>query len=160
MKRALVVLTAILALAVAVPAFAQKADFSGTWVRDAEKSDAMGGRGGGGGGMTMDVTLTIKQTADTLTVERKVGENAQTITYKLDGTEAKNAGGRGGEATYKSKWEGATLVTEITRMGRGGNPTTSTEKISLDGGALVMATTSAGRGGGEPVTRKQVYNKK
>jgi hypothetical protein len=148
-----------LALAVAIPAFAQTPNFSGTWVRDPEKSDQMGGRGGGGGG-AVEVTLTIKQEGNTLTVQRQVGENEpQTITYKLDGTEAKNAGGRGGESTYKSKWEGGKLVTEITRMGRGGNTITQTEAMSIADGTLVVETTSQGREGGTQ-TRKQVYNKK
>jgi hypothetical protein len=160
MKRAVGIAGIVaLALAVAVPAFAQAPNFSGTWVRDAAKSDPMGGRGGGGGGTPMDVTLSIKQEGNTLTVERTVGENTQTITYKLDGSESKNAGGRGGESTYKSKWEGSKLVTEITRMGRGGTPTTSTEAMSIMDGALVIETTSAGREGGTQ-TRKQVYNKK
>ena len=47
-----------------------------------------GGRGGGRGGLGQGGT--VKQTADALTVERTVGENKVTATYKLDGTESKN----------------------------------------------------------------------
>jgi hypothetical protein len=148
-----------LALAVAIPAFAQTPNFSGTWTLDAEATAAAnpeagggggggrGGRGGGGGPMT------IKQTADMLTIERTFNEQTRTTTYKFDGSAVENAGGgRGGPATYKSKWEGGKLVTEITRQGQDG-PVTTSETISLEGGNLVIATKTQ-RG-----ERKQVYKK-
>ena len=40
--------------------------------------------------------MTVKQSGDTLTIERTMGENKVTQTYKLDGSESKNAG-RGGD---------------------------------------------------------------
>ena len=83
-------------------ACAQKPDFSGTWTLDPAASEAAapaappawrggggGGRGGGRGG-GLGQGGTVKQTADALTVERTMGENKVTSTYKLDGTESKN----------------------------------------------------------------------
>ena len=85
MKRARVGIIAAAILAVASVAFAQKPDFSGTWTLDAEASGlaapAGGGGGGGGrgGGALGNGPATVKQTADTLTVERTMGENKVTI---------------------------------------------------------------------------------
>src|SRR5437764_649657 len=75
-------LTAILAVALAVTGYAQKKDYSGTWNVDQALTDAAatttaappagggggggGQRGGGGGG----ATFTIKQTGDSLAIER------------------------------------------------------------------------------------------
>src|SRR5438128_1392250 len=50
-----------------------------------------GGRGGGGGGAAM--TLTIKQTAATLTIDSAMGQGTQTAVYKLDGSESTNTMG-------------------------------------------------------------------
>ena len=101
MKLARVGVIGAAVLAVATLAWAQKADFSGTWTLDAEASGAPagggggGGRGGGRGGLGPGGT--VKQTATELTVERTMGENKVTSTYRLDGTESKNSMmGRGG----------------------------------------------------------------
>jgi len=77
-----------------------KTDFSGAWTLDAAKSDApMAGRGGRGG-PAGPVTLAIKQTAAELTIETKRGDQSQTATFKLDGSESKNETmGRGGPQT-------------------------------------------------------------
>jgi hypothetical protein len=168
MKRARIGVIAAAILAVATLAWAQKQDFSGNWTRDAEKSDPMGGRGGGGAtgtaGTAPTVVLNIKQTADTITVERKVGENPlATITYKLDGTEATNTmAGRGGgppmTAKFVSKWDGNKLVTSITREGQQGT-VTLTETMYIEGGNLITETKNPGREGGPEQTRKQVYKK-
>ena len=95
MKLARVGVIAAAVLAVATLAWAQKADFSGTWTLDAEASGAPAGGGGGGGGRGggrgggLGQGGVVKQTADTLSVERTVGDNKVTATYKLDGTESK-----------------------------------------------------------------------
>ena len=65
-------------LAVTTMAYAQKPDFTGTWTLDADASGAPAGTGGGGGGRGgggLGQGATIKQTADTLTVERTFGDN-------------------------------------------------------------------------------------
>lgn len=152
MKVARVGIIATAVLAVATMAFAQKPDFSGVWTLDQEASGTTGGGGGGGRGGGLGQGATIKQTADTLTVERTFGENKITSTYKLDGSESKNSMmGRGGEqmeAVSTAKWDGAKL-TIATKMG--GNE--STQVWSLAGNVLTIETTSA-RG-----TQKRVYKK-
>ena len=171
MKLARVGVIAAAVLAVATLAWAQKTDFSGTWALDAEASGAPaggapaggapggggggGGRGGGRGG-GLGQGGSVKQTATELTVERTMGENKVTSTYKLDGTESKNSMmGRGGaavEAVSVAKWEGPALVI-VTKMDMGNGPQESTQKWTLAGTALTIETTNA-RG-----TQKMVYKK-
>jgi hypothetical protein len=164
MKLARVGVIAAAVLAVATLAWAQKTDFSGTWTLDAEASGAPaggapagggGGRGGGGRG-GLGQGGTVKQTATDLTVERQMGENKVTATYKLDGTESKNSMmGRGGapvEAVSVAKWEGPALVI-VTKTDMGNGPQESTQKWTLAGSVLTIETTNA-RG-----TQKMVYKK-
>ena len=162
MKRARVGIIAAAVFAVAAVAFAQaKPDFSGTWTLDPEASGmaAGGGPGGGGGrggGALGNGPATVKQTADTLTIERTMGENKVTLTYKLDGTESKNTMmGRGGnqmESTSTAKLDGSTL-TITTKQDMGNGPMESTQKWTLAGSVLTVESTNA-RG-----TQKRVYKK-
>ena len=169
MKVARVGVIAAAILAVATLAWAQKTDFSGTWTLDPAASGAAaggapggapggggggGGRGGGRGG-GLGQGGTVKQTATELTVERTMGENKVTSTYKLDGSESKNQMmGRGGavESVSTAKWDGAALVI-TTKMDMGNGPQESTQKWSLAGNVLTIETTNA-RG-----TQKMVYKK-
>ena len=151
-------------LAIATVAYAQKPDFSGTWTLDPEASGMQAGAGGGGrqgGGRGMMGPMTVKMAGDTLSIERQMGGNAVTTTYKLDGTESvnKQTMGRGEnarEVELKStaKWDGSKLVISTQRPGQGGEMMTTTETWSIDGGNLVIETTG-GRGGGG----KRVYKK-
>jgi hypothetical protein len=165
MKLARVGVIAAAVLAVATLAWAQKPDFSGTWTLDPAASEGGaggapggggggGGRGGGRGGLGQGGT--VKQTADALTVERTVGENKITSTYKLDGSESKNSMmGRGGqtvESVSTAKWDGPALVI-TTKMDMGNGPQESTQKWTVSGSTLTIETTSA-RG-----TQKMVYKK-
>jgi hypothetical protein len=161
MKLARVGVIAAAVLAVATLAWAQKADFSGTWTLDAEASGAPAGGGGGGGGRGggrggLGQGGTVKQSATELSVERMMGDNKVTATYKLDGTESKNTMmGRGGaavESVSTAKWDGPALViTSKTDMGNG--PQESTQKWTVAGSVLTIETTNA-RG-----TQKMVYKK-
>ena len=164
MKMARIGVVAAAVLAVATLAWAQKPDFSGTWTLDTEASGAPasgGGPGGGGGRMGggrggLGQGATVKQAADTLTVERTVGDNKVVSTYKLDGSESKNTmTGRGGqtmESVSVAKWDGPALViTSKTDMG--GQTFESTQKWTLAGNVLTVETTNA-RG-----TQKMVYKK-
>ena len=161
MKRARLGIIAAAFFAVAAVAFAQaKPDFSGTWTLDAEASGmaaggGQGGRGGRGGGALGNGPSTVKQTADTLTIERTMGENKVTTTYKLDGTESKNSmtTGRGTfESTSTAKFDGSTL-TITTKQDMGNGPRESTQKWTLSGSVLTVESTNA-RG-----TQKRVYKK-
>jgi hypothetical protein len=167
MKRARVGIIAAAVFAVASVAFAQaKPDFSGTWTLDPEASGmpAGGGAGAGGGGGRggmMGGPVTIKQTADTLTIERTAGDAKVVTTYNLSGKEQENSmAGRGGTpmvSKYVSKWDGSKLVTTVTRDGQNG-PQVSTETRSIEGGNMVVETQSTGRDG-NPMSRKQVWKK-
>jgi hypothetical protein len=152
MKVARIGIIATAVLAVATLAFAQKPDFSGTWTLDQEASGTTGGGGGGGRGGGLGQGAMVKQTADTLTVERTFGDNKITSTYKLDGSESKNTMmGRGGqqmEAVSTAKWDGDKL-TITTKMGEN----ESTQVWSVAGNVLTIETTNA-RG-----TQKRVYKK-
>ena len=151
MKKARVGVIAAVVLSLASVAWAQKTDFSGTWTLDADASGATagGGRGGFGG---LGMGATVKQTGDALTVERTMGDNKVTLTYKLDGTESKNTVmGRGGqqmESVSVAKWDGSKLVI-TSKVGEN----ESTQVWSLAGNVLTIESTSA-RG-----TLKRVYKK-
>jgi hypothetical protein len=150
--------------------FAQgKANFSGTWTPDAEKTAAAnpappagggggGGRGGGGGGRGgAQGPMTVKHDATTLSIERQ-GQNGPTTTaYVLDGKANKMTQGQA-EVTYTAKVVGATVEIETTRDMQG---TAITTKAiwSMEGEYLVQATTTPGREGGPATTRKTYYKK-
>jgi hypothetical protein len=138
-------------LAVATMAFAQaKPDFSGTWAPDAAAAPAAPagtGGGGGGGGRGMAGPMTVKQDGDTLTIERTMGDNKVTQTYKLDGSESKNAG-RGGEVVSTAKWDGSKLV--ITTKTENGD---QVQTWSMEGGNLTIERTG-GRGAGKTTYKK------
>jgi hypothetical protein len=157
MKRARVGIIAAAVFAVASVAFAQeKPDFSGTWTLDTSAAPAGGGGGGRGGGM--GGPMVVKQTADTLTIERTRGENKTTTAYKLDGTESTNTmtmGREGASVETKSvaKWDGGKLTISTKRPGQDGAMMETTETWSLDAGTLTIERTG-GRG-----AAKQVYKK-
>ena len=158
MKRARIGIIATAVLAVATMAFAQKADFSGSWAPEVDPAAAppAGGGGGGRGGGMMG-PMTVKQTADTLTVERTAGENKIVQTYKLDGSESTNTQtGRGGnsvEIKSVAKWDGSKLVITSKRPGQDGAMVESTATWSVAGGVLTIDSTG-GRG-----PSKQTYKK-
>ena len=163
MKLARTGVIAAAVLSIATLAFAQKPDFSGTWAIDpasAPAPPAGGGAGGQGAGMRTMASgpMVVKQTADTLTVERVAGESKIVSTYKLNGTESinKRTMGQMGEVEIKSKakFDGAKLTIVTQQPNRdGGAPLELTETWSLEGGNLVIESTNP-RG-----TQKRVYKK-
>ncbi len=134
-------LTAVIVVALAVAGFAQKPDFSGTWTPEPNPAAAAGGGGGGGGGgRGGGGPMTVKQTTTELSIERNMGGNAVTTTYKLDGTETEVPAGRGGTAKATAKFDGNKLViTTKTDQGE------QTQTWSLDAGKLKIDRTG-GRG--------------
>ena len=160
-------LTAVLAVALAVPGYAQKKDFSGTWTMDAEASAAANpappaggapGGGGGGGGMRGGGgggPMTIKHTGDTIAIERagRGGGAPVTTTYKLDGSEQEVAMGQM-TAKVKAKWDGANIVIETTRAGQDGAPMTTTAVYSLDDKGQLVVDNKSAMG-----SRKAIYKK-
>ena len=151
MKLARVGVIAAAVLAVATLAFAQaKPDFSGTWTPDIPADAAAGG---GGRGM-MGGPMTVTHKGDTLTIERTMGENKVTSSYKLDGTESafKRMGRGGNEVEVKAtaKWDGSKLVITEKAPGRGGDMTETTQTWSLEGAVLTIDRVT-GRG---PISTK------
>ncbi len=157
--------TALLATFAASPVLAQgKADFSGAWKMNIEKSDPMGGGGGGGGGggMMRDAVTTITQTGTELTLVTKFGEQTRNISYKLDGSESVNPGMRGGETKSKAKWDGASLVIESVSNISGPNgdmQITSKEVRTLSADSKTMTVVSTRMTANGETTRKTVYEK-
>ena len=164
MKRKLA-LTAAFVVALAISGYAQKPDFSGVWTPEAPAAapaaPAGGGGGGGmrGGGMGGG-PMTVTQKADSLVIERTMGENKISSTYKLDGTESVNKQmGRGGEVETKStaKWDGSKLTIVTKTPAQDGTVREATQTWSLEGGNLVVESTRTGPNG--PVTAKTTYKK-
>lgn len=153
-------LTAVLAVALAITGYAQKPDFSGVWTPEAPAAAPAGGGGGGGRGMGAG-PMTVTQKGDTLTIERSMGENKVTSTYKLDGSESVNKMmGRGGEVETKStaKWDGSKLTIVTKQAAPDGSMRESSQTWSLEGGNLVVESTRPGRDG-NPMTAKTTYKK-
>jgi hypothetical protein len=156
----------ILIVATAALVAQKKPDFSGSWTLDPSRSEMGGGgpggggpgRGPGGGGPSK---LVVKQTDATLTIEREMGGETVTQTYKLDGSESVNRGMRGGEVKSKSRWDGDKLVTEGSQSMNtpGGDMTIQTKEIrsmAADGTMVVETTRTTPRG---TTTSKLVFTK-
>jgi len=160
---------AAMVLLVSSSVFAQKANFSGTWTVDAEKTAAAnpapagggggGGRAGGGGGGRGGAQgpMTVKQDATTLSIERQGQNGPTTTTYTLDGKPGKMTQGQA-EVSYTAKVVGATIEIETTRD-MNGTAVTSKQVWSMEGEYLVQSSTQPGRNGGEATTRKTYYKK-
>ena len=149
-------MAAALVVALAVSGYAQKKpDLSGTWTVATEKSDAAPAPGGGAGRGSMGMTgpITIKQTADSVSIESQGRQGAMTRTYKLDGTETEIHMGPM-TAKGKAKWDGDKLVIETTRHTQDGTPVTTSATYSrnADGTLTVVTKTPQGE-------RKNVYKK-
>jgi hypothetical protein len=154
-------LTAVLAVALAITGYAQKPDFSGVWTPEAPAAAPAGGGGGGGGRGMGAGPMTVTHKGDTLTIERTMGENKVTSTYKLDGSESVNKQmGRGGEIETKStaKWDGSKLTIVTKTPAPDGSVREATQSWSLEGGNLVVESTRPGRDG-NPMTTKTTYKK-
>ncbi len=149
-----------------------KANFTGNWVYNAEKSDtgqsqgqqpASPGRGGFGGG-----DFSAKQEGNILTVERVMSTpdgttNTITSKYTLDGKESVNTA-RMGESKSVATWsaDGKKLTIKTTRtMNRDGESRTitSTEVWSLTDPKTLSIEMTTASPQGERKTRS-VYTKK
>jgi len=148
-----------------------KANFSGTWAMNAEKSNlgqpqgggGQGQRGGFGGG-----NFVANQDANLLTVERsrtnQDGETTKTESkYTLDGKESVNTTPRGDSkstATWSADGKTLKIVTKSTfNMNGESREMTSTEEWTLtDASTLSVKTTRASQNGDRVTTI--VYDKK
>jgi hypothetical protein len=165
----IIMVTAITAYAVV------KANFSGDWALDMEKSTfaaAPGGGGGGGGGRGAAAKLKVTQTDAGLTVVRTSnGQNGEVITtdnLTADGKESVSTGGREGSVRkVTSKWsddQNTVVITTSTTMSfQGGDPMTipgkETWSLSADSKVLTIDSERSSPMGGDAVKSKLVYNK-
>ena len=154
MKRFLIASSLICLLMMAAQA-AAPTNFSGTWSLDKSKSEGLQGAMA-----NADMTMTVTQDGKQLVVETKYsgGERempAQSLTYKLDGSEttADFTGRMAGKGTLKAKWMGdsALELHTVRNMNMQGNDVTmtSTEHWELaDGGKTlkVHRTSESPRG--------------
>ena len=146
-------------------------DFSGTWVWNKGKSDpppatpGLPGEPPGTFGPARLFTpeeptgpVVITQTITELTFQGVGGK----VMYRLDGRESRNSGPRG-TAVSTSRWEGASLVTEVRETiftPKGEVTVTGKEVRSLspDGRSMIVEVTRMTPRGA--VTRKLVIDKK
>ena len=156
MKLARVGLIAAAILAVAMAAWAQTPDFSGTWTLDPSSAPAGGGNEGSGGSALGNGPATVKQTAQTLTIQRTMGGDTVTLTYQLDGTGSRNmleAGdGRPVDSLSIVKWDGPKL-TIVTKQESDSGLAEATQVWTVVGNTLTVETASR-RG-----TQKRIYKK-
>lgn len=162
-------LMAFLCMPASTIAQGSKADFTGKWAFNADKSDMGqspqgGGRMGGFGGG--DFTAT--QNAGVLTVESaRTGQDGQTTTvtskYNLDGKESVNTTGRGESksiATWSADGKSLTIVTTRT-MERDGQSMEfkTTEVWTLTSPSVLSVVRTMTTPNGEMKTT-MVYDKK
>ncbi|HPF01784.1 MAG TPA: hypothetical protein PLV06_02875 [Bacteroidales bacterium] len=176
MKRNVSSLIQVVSLAVAIllmaplttSAQAGKANFSGKWAFNAEKSTLPQGGGGqqagqgqrAGGARMGGGEFTITQDATTLTQSRAGQDGtARETKYVLDGKENVSTTARG-ETKYTATWaaDGKSLKI-VTKMSFNGNERTTTAVWSLkDANTLAIETTRQGQSGDVKTT--MVYDKK
>jgi len=133
-----------------------KADFSGTWALNAEKSTQIQGGGQRMGGRN----FTIAQEVNLLTQTRTNQDGESRVTkYTLDGKESVNTMGEfQSKSTAKWSADGKTL-TIITKSNFNGNERTSTAVWSLpDAKTLSIVSTRQGQNG--EVKTAMIYDKK
>lgn len=168
-KSTIILLVVALMMPVVLQAQAGKADFSGTWTMNAEKSQmGQGGGGFGGGGRMGGGDMVVKQDGNVLTVERtrpgRDGGSPVTTTtkYTLDGKESVNPS-QMGDSKSVATWspDGKVLKISTTRsFDRDGQSMTFTqaEEWSLNGSNLSIKNTSNTPNG--EMTTVMVYDKK
>lgn len=164
------VLFAFLCLPLASNAQTGKANFSGTWAYNAEKSQAGQPQGQGGGGMRGGFgggNMVVKQEANLLTVETtRTGQDGQAVTttskYTLDGKESINTTGRGeskSTATWSTDGKSLTIVTTRSFERDGQTTEMKTSDVwTLSGAALSITSTTNTPQGERKSTR--IYDKK
>jgi hypothetical protein len=147
MRRLAITLSVLAAVVFATGLSAQGKDFSGKWAPDPDKNPApMTGATGGAtvpqGMRGMSGPMTITMDAKDMKVERQInGTNISTATYHLDGSESKNAMGRGGDRISMAKWDGAKLV--ITTKATQAGSADSVTSYWMEGADLVVENTTA-----------------
>ncbi len=128
----------LLAFALSGTTFAQgKPDLSGTWALDPAKSDLGGGRR-----PPASVTIVLRQTPETLSIERNLGTRTETAVLKLDGSESVNKLPSGAEKKSRAKWTGSTLTSDAEANVQGSAVKThEVWSLSADGKVMTLDVT-------------------
>lgn len=141
-----------------------KADFSGTWDMNAEKSNLGDAGGGGFGGRGGSGNFVAKQDGNTLTVERTMNrqgeETTRTTEYTLDGKEKVTSSDRG-DSKVTATWsaDGKSLTITTSRSFNGNDRTTSEVWTLKDAKTLAITSKRQDRDGNDVETTR-VYDKK
>ncbi len=163
MKRVVAISSFVFLMAASVFALSlAPANFSGTWVLDNAKSEGLRGRMA-----DAEVTMKVTQDGAKLVEETTTGDNTQSLTFNLDGSEttAEFQGRMPSKGTIKAKWmdDGKMLeITQVRNLNFQGNDVTINVKehwqLSEDGKVLnIHRTTESPRG---TMESKLVFNKK
>jgi len=163
------VMLAFLCMPLALNAQGSKANFSGKWAFNAEKSE-MGQQGQGGGRMggMGGGDFTATQDANLLTVERtRQGRDGQTMNitskYTLDGKETVNTMGMGeskSTATWSADGKSLTIVTKMAFARDGQSMEFKTTEVwTLNSSSSLTIASTRNTPNGE-VTTKMAYDKK
>jgi hypothetical protein len=148
----LMIVPFFLAFAVATP------DFSGTWTRDAGRSDAMA-TNINGNVTPVSADLIIKHAGNNLQVESRWDYKAPTtMNYIVDGNENSSSDERGNAIAYRSSWDQDKLIiNEVvnanTPFGHAEVKTRSEWSLSDGGNTLTITAVTGG------LSRKQVYHR-
>lgn len=151
-------LASLLALSIVSTVAFGATDFSGTWVLDPAKSE-LPLTASAAKALNRTVTITIKQTATTLTIERKTDNRSEAAAYKLDGSPSINKTPSGGEVKSTSTWAGATLVTKSSMVSEGTTVQSTDVRSLADGGKTMILEVTRQTPRGE-TKQKLVYNRK
>jgi hypothetical protein len=121
----------------------EKPDFTGHWVLNKTKSDF------GSSPKSDELTQNIQKNGSVITI-RIVAQHAgakyeHTLTYRTDGVETTGVVAGGNQMTYKSHWEGESLVT-VARNETAGGGFTETRSLSKDGKTQTVETVDPNRG--------------
>jgi len=136
-------------------------DFTGTWIRDVARSDAMATLIGD---KITPVTadLVIKHADGKIGVESRWTHQASTIkSYLLNGAEIESSDGQGNSTAYVASWEEERLIIDEktianTPFGRTEIIKRSEWSLSDGGSTLTILETTSGQFGS---SRKQVYHR-
>lgn len=136
----------LLLAAFAATVQASGADFSGTWVMNADKGQNLGMAA------AVQETIVVQQTGDALDVDFTDVFQGNTTTrqtsYDLSGKPATNFAAMGDESQTVSRWDGDKLVTTWTSEGAiAGTAVVKTETrwLSADGNSMSVETAREGR---------------
>jgi hypothetical protein len=144
-----------------VMAFAAMHDFSGTWIRDVGKSDAMATIIDNKM-MPITADLVVKHAAGRIDIESRWAHKASTVKYYLlNGVENPSSDDRGNSTVYVASWEGEKLI--IDEKTRAKTPFGQAEiiqrlewSLSDNGSTLTILQTSSGPFSS---SQKQVYHR-